>query len=327
MQGNYAGVAPYLISPQAGLSKYAKINYVRGATIAGTDKSDFPAACTAAKSSDATVLVVGLDQSQEREGMDRTIISFPGVQSDLISTVADCSKGPVVVVVMAGGQVDLTDVKENPKVSSIVWVGYPGQSGGQAIAEVLFGEVNPSGRLPYTIYPADYINQISMFDMNMRPNATTGSPGRTYRFYTGTPVYPFGFGLSYTTFSYQYHSSEALKLPIEKVTSVIDSENFYRGSSTVLATISITVTNTGKLIGDDSVLAFITPPDSGKNGNPLRYLVGFEKITLRPGQKQDVVFNVTAQDLSYVIEDGSRVVRTGTFKFQVGDSVKDIVLV
>lgn len=127
--------------------------YAEGCSISGSDTSGFQKTCEIASEADITVIAVGLDQTQEREGHDCDTISFPGVQSQLLS-----------------------------KVSSIVWVGYPGQSGGQALAEVIFGDYNPAGRLPYTIYPANYVNQVSMFDMGMRPNASNGNPGRTYRF-------------------------------------------------------------------------------------------------------------------------------------------------
>lgn len=98
MQGNYYGVAPYLISPVQGLAKFAKTNFVHGCDINSQDKSGFNAACSAAQTADATVIVVGLDQSQESEGNDRYAISFPGVQSQFISQIATCSKGPVIAV-------------------------------------------------------------------------------------------------------------------------------------------------------------------------------------------------------------------------------------
>ena len=103
---------------------------------------------------------------------------------------------------MGGGTVDLTAAKNNAKVGSIIWVGYPGQSGGIAIANTLTGKNVPSGRLTQTFYPASFVDDVSMFDMNMRPNPETGNPGRSYRFYTGTPVFKFGDGLSYNNFDY-----------------------------------------------------------------------------------------------------------------------------
>jgi len=210
MQGNYYGNPPYLISPVEGIGKFAQVTYVEGCQIALTNASDFPAACSAASLADAVVMVMGLDQTQEAEGNDRINITFPGLQLSLIQTVAGCilPGTPLIVVVMAGGTVDLTQVKETSQIGAIMWVGYPGQSGGTAIANVIFGEYNPGGRMPYTMYPADYVNEILMTDMDMRPNSTINTPGRTYRFYTGEPVYPFGTGLSYTNFSYSTNQNK-----------------------------------------------------------------------------------------------------------------------
>jgi beta-glucosidase-like glycosyl hydrolase len=181
MQSNYHAQAPFLISPVMGLGKYAKVNYVQGCDISQNDTSGFADAVKAAGEADATVVIVGLDQSQESEGHDRVMIELPGAQAALIEAVAKAAKKPIVLVIMSGGPVDVSAAKANPNVGAIIIVGYPGQSGGQAIAETIFGDNNPSGKLTQTWYPAGYINQISMFDMNMRPNATTGSPGRTYR--------------------------------------------------------------------------------------------------------------------------------------------------
>ena len=125
-----------------------------------------------------------------------------GKQAELIEQVAAAAKDPITLVILSGGPVDVSAAKANAKVGAIVWAGYPGQSGGDALAQILFGDVSPSGRLTQTWYPAAFAQQVSMFDMGMRPNATSGNPGRGYRFYTGTPVFAFGEGMSYTTFAY-----------------------------------------------------------------------------------------------------------------------------
>jgi len=203
LQGNYYGSAPYLITPLNGISNYnLPTNYVFGCAINSQDTSGFAAACSAIQKSTYGVVVVGLNQSIESEGNDRVEISFPGVQEQFISAMSNCSSNPIIVVVMCGGMVDLTNVKANPNVGAIMWVGYPGQSAGTALADVIFGAYSPAGRLENTWYTANYINEVSMFDMGMRPNASNGNPGRTYRFFTGQPVYEFGYGLSYTTFNY-----------------------------------------------------------------------------------------------------------------------------
>jgi len=194
MQGNYNGVAPYLISPQQGLQTAlgsdVKIDYVAGCDIDSKDTSGFSAAETAAAGADATVVMVGMTQAQESEGHDRTSIDLPGVQHEFISKVADAANGkPVIVVVMSGGAVDISQERNNDKVNGILFVGYPGQSGGTAIAETLVGTNNPAGRLTQTFYYSNFTDDVSMFDMNMRPNETSGYPGRTHRFFTGRTVY------------------------------------------------------------------------------------------------------------------------------------------
>ena len=116
----------------------------------------------------------------------------------------DQAKGPVVVVFIGGGAVDMTAIKANTNVHAIVIAGYPSQEGGTAIAQTIYGHNNPSGRLTQTWYALDFISQCSFFDMNMRPNKTTGCPGRTYRFYTGTPVFEFGHGGFYHEFYFLF---------------------------------------------------------------------------------------------------------------------------
>ena len=170
----------------------------------------------------------------------------------------------------------------------MLWVGYPGQSGGQAIAEVLYGKYNPSGRLPFTIYPADYVNQISFFNMSMR-----APPGRTYKFYTGTPVYAFGTGLSYTQFTYKWSmlpqgvfGDEPLTLTVEQLK--LRDINY-----------EAEVSNTGKMGGSTSVLAYIT---SDVPGAPMKQLFDFRKVYLDPGQSVKLFFAASSDTFKLVDE-------------------------
>ena len=146
----------------------------------------------------------GIDHTIEREGLDRTSITLPDAQLTLIQELEKVSRSPLNIVIMSGGGLDLTYIRDSPKCGSLIWMGYPGQSGGLALATVVFGQYNPAGRLPVTLYPASYVDAVSMFDMQMRPSPT--NPGRTYKFYTGQPVYEFGYGLSYTTFDYTWNN-------------------------------------------------------------------------------------------------------------------------
>eukprot|EP01090_Pellita_catalonica_P015518 TRINITY_DN4226_c0_g2_i2.p1 TRINITY_DN4226_c0_g2~~TRINITY_DN4226_c0_g2_i2.p1 ORF type:complete len:464 (+),score=97.31 TRINITY_DN4226_c0_g2_i2:33-1424(+) len=327
MQGNYYGHAPYLISPMMGLELYATVAYAQGCDIDSQDKGGFAYACQAASTSDATVLVMGLDQSQEREGHDRDIISFPGVQGEFIDTVAECASGPLILVMMNGGPVDLSVQKVDDRVAAIVWVGYPGQSGGQAIAEMLYGEFSPAGRLPYTVYPADFVNKVSMFDMGMRPNASNGNPGRTYRFYTGEAVYPFGYGLSYTQFEYNYDDGDAQD---GKVLAVLKEEHVAEELGKLspgdLYVFAVNVTNVGKVASADSVLAFIEGPDAGTDGNPIRSLFNYAKVFLKAGESQIVSFGVGAEALSVVTLEGARKAVAGRWKVSVGEAEKVIIV-
>jgi hypothetical protein len=151
-----------------------------------TDSTGIAAAVAAVKLSDAAVIVAGLDPSIEYEMRDRTNLLLPGVQPALVAAVvkaAAAEQKPVVLVIMAGGVVDVTP-ELTAGVDAVLWVGYPGQSGGQALAEIIFGDVAPSGRAPLTWYKnADFADgspsMVNMFDMGMRPNATTKNPGRT----------------------------------------------------------------------------------------------------------------------------------------------------
>ncbi|CAA6657838.1 unnamed protein product [Spirodela intermedia] len=156
-------------------------------------------------SADAVVVVAGLDMTQEDEDHDRVSLLLPGKQEDLVNVVAAASKLPIVLVLMGGGPLDVSFAKEDPRIASILWIGYPGEAGGRALAEVIFGEFNPGGRLPMTWYPESFTS-VPMDDMHMRPDPSRHYPGRTYRFYTGDVVYGFGHGLSYSGYSHEFLS-------------------------------------------------------------------------------------------------------------------------
>jgi len=228
---------------------------------------------------------------------------------------------------MAGGALDLSVPKNLNTVKSILWVGYPGQSGGDAIAQTIFGEYSPAGRLPYTLYEADYINKVSMFDMGMRPNASNGNPGRSYRFYTGNPVYKFGDGLSYTVFNFTWSNQSPQTIPASYLAKFLGEDIYSPWKSKTLADVTVKVTNSGKRSSDVSVLAFMTPPNAGKNGNPIRYLFGFTRIhSMAPGSNQTVSFPATAHDLSLVNQQGKREVVPGVWKVTIGDIEQEITI-
>jgi hypothetical protein len=160
---------------------------------------------------------------------------------------------------MSGGGVDLTYVRDSNECGSLIWMGYARQSGGLALANVILGQYNPGGRLPITYYPALYVDAVSMFDIQMRPSPT--NPGRTYKFYTGQPVFEFGYGLSYTTFSYTWYN--------DSINSIVSIYSLIKNKSNehkvLLHLYRVNVTNTGSVLGDDVVLAYVTPPQQSLN--------------------------------------------------------------
>ena len=165
----------------------SSLTVLPGCAVWSPDTSGIAAVATAAKTADVVLLYLGLDGSIENEGQDRPIavgLGLPGQQEKLLEAVT-ASAGPatkVVVVLVAGGPVDITAARDDPKVGAILWVGYPGQAGGLAVAETLFGRNNPAGRYPMTVYPRAYNESISFYEMSMRK-----PPGRSYKFYTGPP--------------------------------------------------------------------------------------------------------------------------------------------
>jgi len=201
-------------------------------------------------------------------------------------------------------------------ICSILWVGYGGQAGGTAIANAIFGVFSPAGRLPHTVYPANFVNQVTDTNMGFRPSSV--NPGRTYRFYTGTPVYEFGYGLSYTNFTFKYANVTNNVVPRDLLDSHLYSEEASFLTAPTLAGISVQVTNTGTVTSDVVVLAFISGPNAGKNGNPIKSLIGFTRFfALAPNASKSIVFPVTSFDLSVVDENGKRSSEVGNWKVSV----------
>ena len=318
MQGNYFGTAPYLVTPDEGIAKYVKTTYADG--------SDVDAAVALVASADAVVLVVGLTSegqrpSDEAEGHDRAALTLPDNQDAMITAVAAAAakaSKPVTLVSMNGGPLDLSAVKANAAIASIMWCGYPGQSGGDAIADAIFGKTNPSGKLSVTWYPQSFADTVSILDMGMRPNPKTGNPGRSYRFYTGTPVFKFGEGMSYTTFD------TALATPaVVSAATVAAESKMIRSKTSVVATISASVTNSGSRRGAETVLIFAKGPHAGVDGAPLKSLVAFDKVGLAAGATAHVVFEIQSHHFTEANRDGERAAVKGTWKVWAGVDNED----
>ncbi|KAK4265862.1 hypothetical protein QN277_026856 [Acacia crassicarpa] len=328
MIGNYAGVACGYTSPLQGIARYVKTIHHNGCNnVMCTGNQLFGSAEMAARHADATVLVVGLDQSLEAEFRDRVGLLLPGFQQQLVSRVARASKGPVVLVLMSGGPIDVTFAKNDPKIGAILWVGYPGQAGGTAIADVLFGRTNPGGKLPMTWYPEGYVNKVPMTVMDMRPNPASGYPGRTYRFYKGPVVFPFGHGLSYTRFSHSLAvAPKQVSVPLASLEALTNSSTIsssalkvsHANCDSLELALHVDVKNEGEVDGTHTVLVYSKPP-SGK-WSDMKQLVGFEKVQVPAGSKQRVKVGVHVCDhLSVVDESGVRRIPMGDHELHIGD--------
>ncbi|GLJ09085.1 hypothetical protein SUGI_0101530 [Cryptomeria japonica] len=328
MIGNYEGIPCKYTSPLDGLSKYAQTQFTPGCSnVACTGNDLLAGAVNTAKAADATVLIVGGDLSLEAEGLDRTSLLMPGYQQQLVSQVASASKGPVVLVIMSGGPFDITFAKDDDKIAGILWVGYPGQAGGAAIADVIFGQYNPGGRLPVTWYPQEFV-KVAMTDMNMRPDASKGYPGRTYRFYEGKTVYMFGDGLSYTNFKHTLvQAPKLLTLPMGgKHACFHGSSNSsckavritHTKCQNLLMEVHVDVKNVGPRDGSHVLFLFSTPPY--KYNAPKKQLLGFRKIHVPTGVKRRVHFNVdVCKELSVVDKNGTRKLPVGSHLLHIGD--------
>lgn len=260
-----------------------------------TDMAD--RAVAAAKEADAVILVLGLSQRLEGEEMpiriegfsggDRTSLNLPAIQEKLFETVVAAGK-PVIVVLTNGGALSVNSLQE--KASAVILAGYGGQQGGNAVADVLFGDYNPAGRLPVTYYKSvDQIPAFENYDMK----------GKTYRFFTKEPLYPFGYGLSYTTFTYSN-----LSVPSSAAA----------GDSVV---IKVTVTNSGTMEGDEVVELYLTD-EKATTPRPVRQLEGFRRISLKPGESREVEFTLEPRQFSIIDNNNKRVIEPGYFTISAG---------
>ncbi|XP_043692296.1 beta-xylosidase/alpha-L-arabinofuranosidase 1-like [Telopea speciosissima] len=338
MIGNYAGIPCKYTSPKDGFSKYGNVTFVKscGDGTACTETDDFPAAVEAANNADATIIVAGLDLGFEREEFDRDDLKLPGQQTDLINQVSNAAKGgPVILVVMSGGCIDISFAKNNPKIQSILWVGYPGEEGGRAIADVVFGNHNPSGKLPVTWYTNDYTDKLPMNSMSLRPVPEFGYPGRTYKFFKGETLYPFGYGLSYTQFQYSMESSgKALHLKLGRLQHcrdlayedgaasppcpavVVDDINC---GKELEFEVDVQVQNVGKMDGSEVVIVYSKPPE-GVVETHIKQVIGFQKVFLKAGESKTLKFTFNGcKSLMLVDKTAYKVLPSGEHMIVVGD--------
>lgn len=257
-------------------------------------------AAAVAKKADVAILVVGTDISVSSEAHDRSNITLPGDQENLIKQVY--AANPKTIVVLVNGDplaIDWTKVH----IPGIIEAWYGGEEGGKAIGDVLFGNYNPGGKLPITFYRS--LKQLLPFnDYSIRSGI-----GRTYMYFKGKPLFPFGFGLSYTTFKFS-----DLKVSPKNI------------SPTGKANVSVRVKNTGKRKGDEVVQLYVRDMDA-KIITPIKELEGFKRVTLNPGESTTVSFELSGKRLAFFHTDLKKwVVNPGQYKIMVGSSSEDIRL-
>lgn len=312
MQGNYAGTAPFLVSPLSVFqSRWSNVRYEVGADINSQDTSNFAAAVSAAQASDYIIYLGGIDITVENEGFDRASITWPGNQLDLISQLAGLGK-PLVVVQFGGGQIDDSSLLSNAGVKSVLWGGYPGQDGGNAIFDALTGAAPVAGRLPITQYPAGYINGLDIQNMNLRPSS--GYPGRTYKWYTGTAVLPFGYGLHYTNFTFSWNqvpstASYSISSLVSGASGFVDLATF--------ATFVVNVKNTGgpaNLASDYVGLLFLSTTNAGPAPYPNKELVAYGRLkSVGVGSTQQLTLTVDLGALTRADSNGNLNIYPGDY--------------
>lgn len=301
--GNYYGAKPRIVSPVEGirakLGAGVKVEYVQGCDILEPAKpGEIEKAVELAGRSDAAILFLGTNLKVEAESRDRKSLDLPGAQQQLLEAVFKANPRTVAVI-MSGGPVSVKWAAANVPAILAAW--YPGEEAGTALANVLFGEHNPSGRLPYTVYDSvDQIPPSDEYDI---------TKGYTYMYFSGKPQFAFGHGLSYTTFRYS-----GLRVSPSQV----------RRDGSV--SVSVQVENTGTRAGAEVVQLYVHDQEASVK-RPSKELRGFQRVELSPKEKRAVTFTLPAADLAFYDEKTKQfVVEAGSFDILVGASSEDIRL-
>lgn len=311
-----------LMAVQARLDSQVKVSYSEGCGITSKDSSGIADAVAAAKRAQVALVFVGLNGSVEDEGRDRDQITLPGVQEQLVEAVAKTGVKTIVVLINGGG-LAIDNLKASGKIQAIVEAFYPGDKGAAAIANLVFGDISPSGRLPVTIYPADFIKRRTIEYMDLR-----GKGGITYKHFTGQPLWEFGFGLSYTSFRYTWHSgSDGLvqNITTESVRASRQAGDYYHSQGLKFdgPAYRVDVTNTGKRSSAVVVLGFVT--NFRDSDAPLKELFGYERLpNLHPGQTVTVTLSIPPQLLLRYDGQGHEWVQPGDFKVEIGGGPEDV---
>jgi beta-glucosidase len=292
--GNYNGTPSSSITALDGIRAHfdGETVFTQGCTLKGKNKNGFGRAIRVAQDADAVLLCLGLSpkiEGEEGEAGDRVSLRLPGVQEELLELLAQTGK-PLIVTLFAGSPLDLRKVDR--LADAVVQAWYPGQDGGRALAEILFGDFNPSGRLPVTFVRSE---------QDLPPFEEYSMRGRTYRYLEALPLYPFGFGLSYTSFDYSDFTLD-------------DDEGAIHAS--------VLVTNTGARAGDE-VVQFYLKRHEAPIPVPNFQLCGFRRIELAPGQAERVAMTIPLAMLELVGEDGLSRRAPGRFTVYAGGQQPD----
>jgi beta-glucosidase len=300
--GNYNGTPSIYTTILQGIKdkvlEKISVSYCIGCPLKERSKEGFKEAIEKGKKSDGIILVLGISprlEGEQGEAVesdlqgDRLDIELPGSQDELLKELCKLKK-PIILVLTGGSALSFSFAKEN--VPSILYAWYPGEEGGKAVADVIFGDYNPAGRLPITLYNSiDQLPDVRSYSME----------GRTYRYFRGNVLYPFGFGLSYTNFMYSSMKISPQKVkPGEKVT------------------ISINVKNIGEESGEEVVQLYIKHPFM-EFRMPIHELKGFQRIMLTPNQEKTIDFTLDKNSYSIIDMKGKRVIKSGRVTVFVGD--------
>lgn len=294
--GNYNGIPSKYVTPLEGIrnkvSPNTKVYYTPGCDLVSRSKHGFSEAISMAERSDVVIMVMGFAprlEGEEGEGEgDRTYIDLPGVQEELLKEIHETGK-PIVLVLTNGSAVAINWAEKH--IPAIVDIWYPGEEGGTALADVLFGDYNPAGRLPVTFVKS--LDQVPQFtDYSMK--------NRTYRYMKEEPLYPFGYGLSYTTFKYSN-----LKINSKEIAPTQNLD------------IYVDVENTGNRDGDEVVQVYVSILDASIV-SPIRSLQGFTRVHLKSGERRTIHFTLTPQQFAIVNDGGKFIVEPGRISVSVG---------
>jgi beta-glucosidase len=303
--GNYNGLNSNLVTVVEGIAAQVKngsqLQYRPGTLLARENVNPIDWTTEEAKNSDVAIAVLGIHgfiEGEEGESIespnfgDRLDYNLPKNQVDFLRKMRKDNNKPIITIITGGSPMNLAEVQELSDAVLLVW--YPGEEGGNAVADVIFGKVNPSGRLPIT-FPRSLDQLPAYEDYSMK--------GRTYRYMNAEPLYPFGFGLSYTSFQYTK--------PVLSNAAVTGSQS---------STVSVTVTNSGKKAGEEVVQLYLTHTD-GPADKPLYALKGFKRVQLNPGASTEVKFTLTPDMLKLVNDAGESVIVPGKIKISIGGSL------